>query len=512
MQGNIINHNFTNSRVVGETQELYQGDDGGGGYVEYYRPDGIPIRCKTYSIPVKQNTDYSIRVFNSSYNDIEFYTCYYSAPGTITPTVSSMTPYAKKSIPGNSTFVAADEQWTILGYSHWRNNATEWWVNTYALPVDVRPLLYEFCDHYATLKAGTYKVMIDAWTNHVSNGYVGFNPYTGCVYDNANYTDHQGNEWFALLEEDNTTILAKQDILPNVTTRSKKVEDGPPYPNYFHNEVTFTIDHDCKVGLFHRAHYHTPSTNDPAYFRFMIVDPDVEAQYFETTGVYGTQQSGYSAWEKYQVTLPVMVSCADQSQIITFDLDDFLYSDDTISKSSTGIDIPTYAGITDISLMCEAAPTEMYIRYNKGSIGMYCTICGYGGESKAVCPRCGATGYDLLDIPAMAQGPMYAPDELDLIRDEIGFTNPNLHRRAELHIDGNHVSIDYPDSVEVSMQDFKIEDINNEPKITEYTGTEQNIKIPDISIDLGVKTLGAGTFTDTDVVYVEIPEGITTIE
>jgi hypothetical protein len=246
----------------------------------------------------------------------------------------------------------------------------------------------------------------------------------------------------------------------------------------------------------------------------MIVDPDVEAVYFQTTGADPAQMQGYSAWEKYQVTLPVMVSCADQSQIITFDLNDFLYSDDTISKSSTGVNIPTYAGITDISLMCEVAPTEMYIRYNKGSIGMYCTICGYGGESKAVCPRCGATGYDLLDIPAMAQGPMYAPDELDLIRDEIGFTNPNLHRRApdDLHIDGTYASINYPSSVPAAYSDIELTTEDGVMKISKYKGTETNICIPEVYVSAGVTTIGLGAFTDTDVVYVEIPDGITTIE
>ena len=344
MQGNIMNHNFTQSRVAGETQELYQGDDGGGGTVEYYNAStAVPIRCKTYSIPVEQNTNYSIRVFNSSYNDIEFYTCYYSAPGTITPTVSSMTPNAKKSIPGNSTFVEADEQWLRLVASHSRTNATEWWVNTYALPVDVRPLTYEYCDHYATLKAGSYKVMIDAWTNNVSNGWVGFNSYTGCVYDNANYTGQQGNEWFALLEEDNTTILQKQDILPNVSSRGKRIDDGPPYPNYFHNEVSFTIDHDCKVGLFHRAHYHTASTDDPAYFRFMIVDSTVEAVEFTTTGVYGAQQTGYSAWEKYQMVVSVNVKFTDvvagTSTTLTKTVPSLLYSNDYVDFTQ---DLPTY--------------------------------------------------------------------------------------------------------------------------------------------------------------------------
>lgn len=63
---------------------------------------------------------------------------------------------------------------------------------------------------------------------------------------------------------------------------------------------------------------------------------------------------------------------------------------------------------------------------------MYCTKCRYGGETKEACPRCGATGSYLLDIPALAQGEMY-PIEDDSIEEErdlvVGFTNPNLHKR-----------------------------------------------------------------------------------
>lgn len=364
MQGNIMNHNATSARVAGETQELYQGDDGGGGYVEYYNAAAsVPIRCKTYSIPVEPNTDYSIRVFNSLYNDIEFYTCYYSEPGTITPTISSMTPYAKKSIPGNSTFVAADEQWLTLACSHSRH--PEYYAS---LPCDVRPLTYEYCDHYATLKAGTYKVMIDAWTDNIFWGsggnWCGFDEYKGCVYDNFNYSGQQGNEWLALLEENNTVILQKQDLLPTITSRAVKIEGATsPLPTYFHKEIEFTIDHDCKVGLFHRAYYKTNSTDIPAYFRFMIVDSTVEAVYFETTGVYGAQQSGYSAWEKYQVTLPVTISCGDESQTITFDLgDEILYEGDSISKTSTGIELPTYVGLNTITTDSENQPF-VYIKY-----------------------------------------------------------------------------------------------------------------------------------------------------
>ena len=65
---------------------------------------------------------------------------------------------------------------------------------------------------------------------------------------------------------------------------------------------------------------------------------------------------------------------------------------------------------------------------------MYCKNCGYGGETKTACPRCGATGAYLIDIPATAQGPMYPILEgsIEEQRDQtVGMTNPNLHRRLQ---------------------------------------------------------------------------------
>lgn len=64
---------------------------------------------------------------------------------------------------------------------------------------------------------------------------------------------------------------------------------------------------------------------------------------------------------------------------------------------------------------------------------MFCMMCRYGGEAAETCPRCGASGLYLLDIPALAQGAAYRPNELELARDEEGFTNPNLHRRTADH-------------------------------------------------------------------------------
>ncbi len=365
MQGNIVNHDATAPRTVGVTQELYCGDDGGGGTNNYIiSPSNIAIRCKTYSIPVKPNTDYSVRVFNSSYNDIEFYTCYYSEPGTITPTVTACSAYTQKSIPGNDTFVEDTEQWVKLVYSHYRRSEYQ-----YALPCDVRPVKYDYCEYFATLKAGTYKLMIDTWGNNRFSGtggyWTGIQDYSGCVYDNFSYGNTQGNEWFTLLAEDNTVIIAKSDILPSgISSKSKRVDDGAPYPNYFHKEVTFTLQEDTKVGLFHKAYYENNSDPIPAYHRFMIVDSDVEAEEFATTGADPCNMTGYSAWEKYNVSLPVNISSRGQTQTVTVDLgDSFLGAGDTISLADTHTAIPTYSGTNIITVDSEVQPTEMYIKY-----------------------------------------------------------------------------------------------------------------------------------------------------
>lgn len=155
--------------------------------------------------------------------------------------------------------------------------------------------------------------------------------------------------------------------------------------------------------------------------------------------------------------------------------------------------------------------------------GTYCKVCGYGGEVKSICPRCHATGSSLVNIFAMTQGPIWKLDvddptygslyELDMQRDqESGFTNPNLHRRAELQVEGSYEELWYPNSNDVLLRDFEVGTIEDVKTITKYKGAETYVKIPDTFVGAGYTTLGKGLFTDTDVVYVEIPEGITTIE
>ena len=365
-QGTMTRHDMPDSTA--QSQGLFVGLDEYGRYNLYgHEASFLNKRCKSFLMDVKPNTDYSVRMFNNAYNDISIEADLYKAPGTVTPAFVDCSAYTQKSIPGNGTFVRNEEQWMILNYSQSRRLQYQ-----YALPCDVRPIRYEFCNYYATLKAGTYKIMIDSWGNNrfwSTGGYwTGIQDYTGCVEDNFNYTGNQGNEWFALVEEDNTVIISKSDILPTITGNKMVKIDGatPPLPNYFHNEITFTLDHDCKVGLIHKAYYESQAYSIPAYHRFMIVDSDVEAEYFETTGADPAQMQGYSAWEKYHAYIGLITRNEDGSlsQRITINLDDLMSMGDTISNTSTTTDMPTFEGWNTFEVLADG-DVEVYVKYQQ---------------------------------------------------------------------------------------------------------------------------------------------------
>lgn len=363
-QGNIKWHN--DAVTVGTTQGLYAGDTCYGETNNYGQTaEFITQRCKSFAMAIKPNTDYSVRMFNSPYNDIKMSYQLWTPSGTVTPTFVDCSAYTQKSIPENGTFNRNTEQWIDLVCSHDR------FVSGYfPLPCDARPLRYDHCNYYAALKAGTYKVMIDTWgNNRFWNPALatGIQNYTGCVYDNFSYSDTQGNEWFALIAENNTAIIQKSDILPSgISSKTKAISDGAPYPNYFHKEVEFTLTADTKVGLFHRAYYKSAGTPIPAYHRFMIVDSDVEAEEFTTTGAVPCDMNGYSAWEPYTVTLSVSVSSSGGG-IRNYDLnvDDYLTAGQSISLQDTGTIIETWYGRNILD--CDSdIPPIWYAKYYEG--------------------------------------------------------------------------------------------------------------------------------------------------
>jgi hypothetical protein len=282
-----------------------------------------------------------------------------AVPGTITPQFTALS--GQKSIPANGSFVTNTEQWINLAYQYYDSQRAR-----IPMPIDLRPIRYEFCESFAELKAGTYKLMIDEWGNHdLDNGWIGFSPYSGCYEDNWDGQQSGAYEWFALVKEDNTPIISKTRLFDaSMDSYENRRSKTSPFPNYFHKEFTFTLTEDTKVGLMHKAYYHSVVYAYPPYFRFMIVDSDVEAESFTTTGCSPVNMSGYSAWEKYSVSLPVTISSRGQTQTVAVDLgDSFLGAGDTISLADTHTAIPTYSDINVITVDSEVQPSEMYINY-----------------------------------------------------------------------------------------------------------------------------------------------------
>lgn len=350
---------------TGKTQYLYAGEgEDGISHLYYVLQSRIPQRCKTFAIPVKKNTQYCVKSFNSAYTDIKISLGFLTAPGTITPAVTSCSPLPQKSIPGNETFNENTEQWINLVSSHWRNTSH------FQVAVDARPLLYKYCESFATLKAGTYKVMCDVWGNNRFSGsggwWTGISQYRGNVNDNFDDTGASTNEWFALIAEDNTQIIQKTEIIPTGTTRNQPISYGAPYPNYWHKEVTFTLAADTKVGLMHSAYYSSNSDPNYAYFRFMIVDSDVEAVEFTTTNADPCDMTGYSAWEPYTVTLSVSVS-SPGGGVRNYDIniDDYLTAGQSISLQDTGIIIETWYGRNTLDSDSDIPPV-WYAKYYEG--------------------------------------------------------------------------------------------------------------------------------------------------
>jgi len=70
--------------------------------------------------------------------------------------------------------------------------------------------------------------------------------------------------------------------------------------------------------------------------------------------------------------------------------------------------------------------------------------------------------------PRMGQGPAILADEDDLDRDELGFTNPNLHRRVEPH---DPPIADDPKNQELSPRQYQL----NLQNVRSYRTTQINV-------------------------------------
>lgn len=360
-QGTTIYQNYSEGLKVGTSQICFSGTDQYGRINTFHDSYWNNRVVHINPITVKPNTDYSVRLFNSAYSNATLWVGAVTDAGTITPQFTALSN--QKSIPENGSFVTNTEQWMNLDYTHYDTRSYR-----PRVPIDIRPVRYEFCESFADLKAGTYKLMIDEWGNHdMDNDWVGFQGYTGCFEDNWNHEQSGIYEWFALVKEDNTPVIPKTRLFDaSMDSSDSRRSKTAPYPNYFHKELTFTLEEDTKVGLMHKAYYTSIRYAYSPYFRFMIVDSDVAAEEFTTTGVYPVNMSGYSAWEKYSVSLPINISSRGQTQTVAVDLgDSFLGAGDTISLADTHTAIPTYSGKNVITVDTDIQPSEMYIKYRK---------------------------------------------------------------------------------------------------------------------------------------------------
>lgn len=319
-----------------DAQELYAGDNGYGAEVLYRIARSFwETRCKTYVIDVEPNTDYSVRLFGSSVT-LMSYIYLLDEPGTVQQTFmpASMQGGGACAIPSCGEYVTDTEQWCRLDAI-----MAARYPDTGDVAVDVRPNKYEFCESFAELEAGTYKLIVEVLGNHTWNGpYVGFTSYGGNIYDSFTPSDTYPPvgtyERFAVIAEDNTLIIPETNILDSTTVR---YSTSAPYPNFHHKEYTFTLASKTKVGVIHRGYsnvwnYHGGDGDIQAYFRFMICDADVEAEEFESTNLYANI-SGESAWEPYKKDVVLHLNIKNlltgdiNTEVVT--LSSYLYSEDT---------------------------------------------------------------------------------------------------------------------------------------------------------------------------------------
>ena len=338
-QGTVYYQDYTNGAVVGTSQMFFAGTDQYGRtntFIDSYWADR---RTHIGPITVKPNTDYSVRLFGCSYPTMLLGFAGVTAAGTITPQFTNL--WAQKSIPANGSFVTNNEQWIDLAYQYYDYERAR-----VHMPIDLRPIRYEFCESFAELKAGTYKLMIDEWGNYdLDNDWVGFSPYSGCYEDNWDGQQSGAYEWFALVKEDNTPVISKTRLFDaSMDSYENRRSKTSPFPNYFHKEFTFTLTEDAKVGVIHKAYYNSRTYTYPPYFRFYIVDSDEEAEEFTTTGCSPTNMTGYSAWEKYQSVVSISVKFTNvvdnTSTTLTKTVPSLLYSSDFVDFTE---DLPTYS-------------------------------------------------------------------------------------------------------------------------------------------------------------------------
>lgn len=309
------------------------GDDGTGRIVVYSSGDlsALGKWCYSKKVDIIPNTVYTferiggiegVKMQYFTSNDIGHVDTSWSAP--------------LKSIPGNADADKNVEQWTTMDSSR-----KVWETDTVRTYLDSRPALYEYCSYFADLQAGHYKVIAEGY----GNGW-------GYTYMRNSDMSRDQTPYMALIAEDNTPIIPRRMIFQDTSSP------------FHHEEYEFTISAPTKVGLYFKAINQADAWwhGNYNYTRFMIVDHDVVAQPFTIDLAGGGTLSGVTCWEYYHHTIPITLSCGDETTTINYTTIDSLGQDEYIDMLNTGIDIPTYAGANIIEVETDVKPS-VYIKY-----------------------------------------------------------------------------------------------------------------------------------------------------
>lgn len=250
------------------------------------------------------------------------------------------------SVPPDSSKDADYAQWYAqstwyLGEANRRDGYT----------TDDRPCDYEHCQFFADLKAGSYKLICEAYVD--TDRY----PWVIKTHDNE-------NPYVALVSENNEILVKKSMNQSYCPTISEPLFNGynTTANKFYHEEYPFVVDNDISVGLISKIY---APWNNNIDIRFQIVNADVVAEPFTVTTQYETF-SGVTCWEPYQVELTLNfeeVKNPENSQQVTLILPKVLYEEDSVSMSDLGVNLPTYLGKTKISIVDDSQEAQMYVKY-----------------------------------------------------------------------------------------------------------------------------------------------------
>lgn len=230
-------------------------------------------------------------------------------------------------IPGGSDYKMTDQ------YNQFIYAYPDYDANDKAL--DARTQSYNNAQFFATLAAGSYKLVLE---------------YANGTEDAITWSNSILNEppFMALLDENNNVIVS-DDTFNQITGRIQWVQ----------RVYDFTLSEAANVGLFYKLY--------PNNFRAYIVPANTTFEEFTNSDYTVTGHpafSGETAWEPYEITIPVRIAVeGGNAQTIHIPVDDFLGAGDTITFTDTGVAIPTYSGVNIIDIPTTPKPSEMYIKY-----------------------------------------------------------------------------------------------------------------------------------------------------